>query len=268
MRHPRAICASLAPRHQEPLKAASPGSLSLATLALVVLAAGCGGTGKSGGKATSAGESSTSSATTATTTGASEWKYEDRELASIPLRDLQACPSGDFPEWAVLYQGLRAYVRCGMGSARVRAGNTSMRLENGYCSIDKRGGVTYEFGSYIYDEDVPDSVLNRKDPSSPHGFGVSLGYTNITPSYKITTGDGTYVDTPVNKFEKAKYGITVVVSGDGKLWENDFHHHTTTVTLTHGRTRGSFTATTEKGESMSGTFQCGSRIDGSGAPQS
>jgi hypothetical protein len=204
------------------------------------------------------------------TTGADPYIYANRELAGISLRELQACPSGDDPEWAVLYKGLRTWVDCGTGSARIRAGNTSMRFDHGYCYLEKRGGAGYHFGTYVADETVSlsDPRHNDKTWFQPLHFWVTLGLTNITPSYEVTPVDGTYTDTPVNNFEKAKHGINVVITGNGKMWDSDFLHHTTTVTLTHGRTRGSFTATTKNGVKISGTFRCGSRIDGSGAPQS
>ena len=50
------------------------------------------------------------------------------------------------------------------------------------------------------------------------------------------------------------------MTGNGKNWGNDQFDTTTTVTLTHGRTQGSFTATATTGEAMSGTFKCGDHI--------
>jgi hypothetical protein len=264
MRHLRAICVSRSPRQRERFLA----SLRLLSLVAVVLvasiAAGCGGSGKSGAKTTSTGGSST---TTAATTSSNDQQDNTlTELDNLPLRTLQACPASGDSARAVAYHGLLAYADCGTGSAQVRVGNTSLKLEHGHCTIQKRGGVSYQFGTYVADERVPYSKRNLKLWFGPAHVFVVLGFTNITPSYKLTTGDGTYVDTPVDNVEKAKYGITIGVSGKGKQWEADLQQ-TKTMTLTNRRMRGSFTATAKNGEKMSGTFQCGNRIEGDGAPQ-
>lgn len=161
----------------------------------------------------------------------------------------------------MLYHGKQAISQCGTGSAVVRGGGTTVRLQNGWCSLNQSGDVSYYFGTIVSDP----SISGLDQPALAYGplrFELSLG---IAP-HEGAKGDGTYVDVPVADLTKAKHGINVVIAANGKLWANDQFHNTTTVTLTHERTRGSFTATAITGGSMSGTFNCGNRIVGDAAP--
>jgi hypothetical protein len=143
----------------------------------------------------------------------------------------------------------------------VRGGGTTVRVQNGWCSINQAGDVSYYFGTIVNDP----SISGLDQPALAYGplrFDLSLG---IAP-HQGAKGDGTFVDAPVADLTKAKYGINVVIAANGKLWTNDQFDNTTTVTLTHERTRGSFTATAITGGSMSGTFRCGNRIVGDTTP--
>lgn len=227
--------------------------LSLVLVAL--LAAGCGG-GKSGN-----GAATTGAETTTTASGPYEAKYANKELATIPLRELQKCPASGNTAWNVLYHGKKAISQCGTGSAAVRVGGTTVKLQNGWCSINQSGDVSYYFGTIVNDP----SLSGLDQPKLAYGplrFELTLG---IAP-HQGAKGDGSFVDAPVTDITKAKYGINAVVASNGKLWTNDGFEHTTTVTLTHQRRQGSITATTALGESMSGTFRCGDRIVGDAAP--
>jgi hypothetical protein len=266
MRHPRAIRAIWTPRYDGRLAVTGLRLLSLLALVLVTsIAIGCGA-GRKGGEATTAAGGGTSTATSTSNTNAatgndSEERYAHRELASIPLRELQKCPeSGSAVSWAVRYHGKRAKAWCGTGSAVVRVGSTTMNLRNGWCSLETSGYVSYYFGANIADPTV--SVNQREILYGPKRLDITLG---LTPNYQPAKRDGTYVDAAGGP-SKAKYGISIIVSGNGKTWANDEFDHTTTVTLTHQRTRGSFSATDSIGGSMSGTFRCGSVITGDAAP--
>jgi hypothetical protein len=243
MRHLRAIWCALF-------------SFSLA-VALTAMATGCGGSGKT----TPAGSGSTTTPATDAVTGVSQERYAHTELASISLRQLQECPSDGSTTWVVQYHGKQARASCGTGSAAVRAGNTTITLKNGWCAMNSAGDVNYYFGTIVDDP----SVSGLDQPGLAYGplrFDITLG---IAPHQPVNS-DGTYTDTPVGDVTKTKYGINAVIAGNGNLWTNDQFDHTTTVTLTHQRTRGSFTATAVTGGSISGTFRCGSRVVGDAAP--
>lgn len=230
---------------------------------LAVIAAGCGGGGKSENEAatTAAETTTTSGAETTIASGPSEDAYANKELATISLRQLQKCPGSGSTQWLVLYHGKKAISQCGTGSAEVRGGGTTVKLENGWCSINQSGDVSYYFGTIVNDPSL--SGLDKPDLAyGPLRFDLSLG---IAP-HEGAKGDGTFVDAPVEDVTKAKHGINIVIAANGKLWTNDQFDHTTTVTLTHNRTRGSFAATAITGGSMSGTFRCGDRIVGDTAP--
>jgi hypothetical protein len=240
----------------------------VAFVLVALLAAGCGGE-KSGNEAgTTAAETTTTGAETTTTasasttaSGPSEDAFANKELATISLRQLQECPASGSTQWNVLYHGKKAISQCGTGSAVVKGGGTTVKLQNGWCSINQSGDVSYYFGTIVNDP----SLSGLDQPKLAYGplrFDLSLG---IAP-HEGAKGDGTFVDSPVSDITKAKYGINAVLASNGKLWTNDGFEHTTTVTLTHQRTQGSITATTALGESMSGTFRCGDRIVGDAAP--
>ena len=229
----------------------------LACVLVALLASGCGGGSKSGNEAATTTEAvtTTSAETTTAAGGPSEDVYTNKELATISLRKLQECPASGSTQWRVLYRGKRAIVHCGTGSAALRAGQTTITLKNGWCSMNEAGDVSYYFGSIVNDP----SVSGLDQPALAYGplrFDLTLG---IQP-HQAVRDDGTYVDTPVTDITKSKYGINAVIAGNGKVWTNDGFGHTTTVTLTHDRTRGSLAAITANGESMSGTFSCGDRI--------
>jgi len=261
MHHPVFSRPTRAPRHYQRLALLCLYLVSLVLAASVV--GGCGGKKKSATTAAQTTEAVTTEAatistteSTTTTAGLPQDFYAKRELSTIPLSELQKCPENGGSQWDVLYHGQHTIVNCGTGSAVARAGGTTIEAKNGWCALYKHtGSVSFYFGAAVQGSGA--FVFNHPEIAyGPSRIDISFG---IKP-HQSAMHDGTYVDTPVSDLNRAKYGMNIIVAGNGKLWANDGFHHTTTVTLKKGRMQGSFTATAHTGGSMTGTFRCGDHI--------
>lgn len=233
----------------------------LATLILVtlVLIPGCGSSGDSGSSGSGGDTSESSTSTTANESADPAQRFAKTEVTTIPIADLQACPDDYTFSFPVLYKGREAQANCGRGTATIKVGATSFTTGHGWCEIDS-DNVSYNFGTTILDS----TGDGKSAPQyGPDGFSLSLGAQ--TKDAKPVAKDGVYVDGPM---VKPPYRSNLVIQNDTKLWTADTLYHTTTVTLTHGRTRGAVAATNHDGTKISVTFQCGNRIVGTDAPTS
>lgn len=131
----------------------------------------------------------------------------------------------------IKFGGVQARVFCGPAKATVKTGGKTFKFSQGSC--DKT--------STYFDVNIGTVVLGTPNKPKPNYFGLVIGKTFGT-SGPPAGKDGTY-----------KNGVVAVVyASKGYAIRADMN----TITLTNGRSKGSFKAVTLEGKSVTGTFSC------------
>jgi hypothetical protein len=133
-------------------------------------------------------------------------------------------------EGMTTFGGVPARVFCGSAAATVRASGKTFTIRNGSC---QKTSSYFSIG-------IGEFVIGRSTKPEPEAFGVDVG--REPGATGPTAGkDGVY------------HGADVAVTHAGKGYAL---RGNATVTLTHGRTRGTFRASLLDGGTVTGSFAC------------
>ena len=128
------------------------------------------------------------------------------------------------------YGGANARTFCGTAHASVRAGGKGFTIRGGLCQ-NNGGSVTVDIGEI---------VLGASAKPKPEYFGLTVGRAAVGTG-PVAAKDGFYHS-----------AIVAVVHG-GKGYPLRAN---ATVVLSHGRSRGTFSATSLDGGTVTGSFAC------------
>ncbi len=207
-----------------------PIRLLLATVSVAVLAAACGGGG---------GSASKDAASTKTTTTASG----STTPASGATTTAAPTGSGKCKAGLGTVAGVQSRTFCGPATATVTVASAPLTFAGGQCQSGS-GYLTVNIGTVV--------LGALKDPSQkPAYFGLVAGDLSKAPggagvsvseNSPAITGDGAYPGQPLIT---GNSGATAIVL------------KTSTLTLSDGQKKGTFTGTGLDGAAVTGSFSCG-----------
>jgi len=128
------------------------------------------------------------------------------------------------------FGGASARAFCGPAKASIHAGGKTFSIRGGAC--DKTSGWLAV--------NIGEVVIGQTAKTKPEYFGLAVG-RGAVGSGPVASKDGVY--------HSAVVGF--VHQGTGPALRGN-----ATVTLSHGRTRGTFSATSLDGDTVTGSFSC------------